>query len=73
MYHPPNSQVELYRDTGFEVIPSNTEMRLLTEMPREDSFSYLDMLAMLGDVLISTGNKLKDLAHSGNHLPQEIS
>jgi len=73
MYYPPNSQIELYRDTGIEVIPPNTEMRLLAEMPRDDFVLYLDLLAMLGDVLISTGNKLKDLAHPGTNLPQEIS
>ena len=73
MHYPPNSQIELYRDTGIELIPSDTEMRLLAQLPREDFTLYLDMLVMLGDTLIATGTKLKNLAHPDTHLSQEIS
>jgi hypothetical protein len=65
------SQIELYSDTGFEIIPTDLEMHLLAQMPKDKLVPYLDMLVLIGDLLISTGTRLKNSAQLDINPSQE--
>lgn len=58
-YYPSRAKTEFYRDTGIETVPVDMEIRLLADMPKEDLVWYCDMLTTMGDLLITTGVKLK--------------
>jgi|GEM_PF-4425045 len=62
MSYSTNTRIELYRDTGIEVISSAVQFYLLARMPREKPSLYYNVLATTGNLLIAMGLKLKDLA-----------
>ena len=71
MYYPSSAKSEFYRDTGIEIAPDDIEIYLLSKMPKEELVWYSDMLLTIGDLLITTGSKLKNAAQSAAPLSQE--
>ncbi len=73
MHDPSSAKIEFYRDTGIETAPGDIQIHLLSKMPKEDLNWYCDMLVTLGDLLITTGARLKSAAQPVAHLSQETS
>ncbi len=72
MYYPAGTQVEFYRNREFEMEAKCYEMRLLSHMPGEKLGWYCNLLVGAGDLLISSGTKLKDAARPLATLSQEV-
>ena len=64
------TQFEFYRNRH-ELESGQTEMRLLAKMPKTGPTWYCAALLNLGDLLISTGTKLKHSARPVAALSQE--
>ena len=62
MLYPVISQLEIHRQSEYGTEPPDAKMHLLAQLPKDDLVWYCDLLAMMGDLLISTGTKLKDTA-----------
>lgn len=68
---PISSQIEFYRNRTLELESSGYEMKLLAHMPGAELAWYCDLLLLMGDLLISSGTKLKDSAHPVTILSKE--
>jgi hypothetical protein len=71
MYYQADPQTEFYRNHEFEMEAAGYEMRLLSCMPGEELAWYCELLVSMGDLLISSGKKLKDSARPSAALSQE--
>lgn len=71
MSYLSNTKSEFYRDTGIETAPADVEIVLLSQMPSKEIAWYCEMLAVMGDLLIGAGVKLKLAAHPSASFSQE--
>jgi len=71
MSYTSNTKAEFYRDTGIESAPTDVEIVLLAQMPREDIVWYCEMLTTMGNLLITAGVKLKLAARPPASFSQE--
>ena len=71
MLYPVISQLEFHRHPEYEPESSDIELHLLAQMPKDDLVWYCNLLATMGDLLIATGNRLKDNAHPSATILQE--
>ena len=73
MLYPVSSQLEFCRTRELEIESSDYEMQLLSHMPADELAWYCEVLLIAGDLLISSGTKLKASVHStSTPLSQEI-
>lgn len=71
MLYPVISQIEIHRQNEYGPETSDPEMHLLNQIPKDELVWYCDLLASMGDLLISTGTKLKDTARPASARFQE--
>jgi hypothetical protein len=72
MLYPVISQLEIHRQDEYGTqLPNDMEMHLLTQLPDDELVWYCDFMAFMGDVLISTGTKLKGAARPTSKTFQE--
>ena len=63
MFDPMISELEFRRKSEHGTELPDGEMRLLTKLPADELAWYCNILALMGELLIATGTKLKESAH----------